>query len=1245
MRNIFRNIILSALAFSFFSCQEELSPETADNNKVSISARISLGLVTRVSDDGASFSDGDAVAVQNLSRSTKNLATYTYSSSSGVWSTADALFWEGSSANDFIAWYPATSAYDSFTVPTDQSEGTDAADWMTAAIQAKRSNGSVALEFSHHLSKITVDITDWGTEFAQNERVLTQAQIMTSSTVLTNDGSSVSGDDQIKSVSGYVDGTSFKVIVAPGTYASGAEIMKLYINGASEPLSVKTSSDITLASGKAYTFKVSVGKDVILLDDSSISVNDWDDEFLDDVVIESGNDVSKYVDLSADGTANCYIVSEAGAYRFTATRGNSSASVGTIASVRVLWESFGTDEAPAVGDLVKNVKCVDGVICFDTPETFKEGNAVIAAKNESGTVLWSWHIWLTDEPQEHVYNANAGTLMDRNLGATSVTPGDIKSYGLLYQWGRKDPFLGSSSLTQSFGYDHASSTATWPTPVLSQSSTGTLDYARNNPMTFIYGESSSYDDWVYSGGYPARWSSEKTEYDPCPAGWRVPDGGSAGKDGFWAVADISSAVFSDVDKGFQIGISSPASTWYPASGLVAGSYNGFFVSGAGMSCYYWSATTSGFDAYMMSGSASSLNLYSEDNKSYGCSVRCFKEGTGGGTSSGSIPDPKEGDYIDENGNHGQGIEIGGTVWAPVNVGAKTQAKYGSYFTWYNAHQACPEGWRMPYESELVSLAANSQAGELDGVKGRWFSASSQNFNSANSVFLPSAGDETGKIGYEYAGYYWSYNAGYIRNQVNVLSFTESAASPSMTLIGASQPLPVRCVRILPSELSASEITIDGLTWKTRNIGAATPSEYGNYYLSSEASFACPDGWRRPEMEEMIALSQNYSENVTVDGVRGRWFSGSNTTSNSSTGIFLPMAGYQDLDRDGGTRYSYSSGYYIVNSSTTGFAFAFTESGIRNAFLNSDSATPLRCVKGTYNGPAIEPLPGTNSTEVNLNGLIWASKNVGAETIEDYGDIFTYDEAMTACPDGWRLPSQDEMNILIDNRAWMAYNGVFGLLCAGDNGAVFKDPAVFLPASSQGSQSGYYWTSSSRALSLSNENLGGYSVSNQFAVRCVKGEYIYNGEKTEGASYTLDLAPSQYGWQLNADINPNSMIYDGVYQSTNYHIDSSQAMMYIDINGYEEFTIYIRSNSEKGYDYMMVSQLDKTITGSTSYSDETLVKAHTATSVSSTTDIGSYTEVTYTGIGKGSHRITIVYKKDGSDDKGTDRAYVLIPKYQ
>ena len=58
-------------------------------------------------------------------------------------------------------------------------------------------------------------------------------------------------------------------------------------------------------------------------------------------------------DLSENGTANSYIVSSVGSYKFTPAKGNSAESVGTIASVEILWESFGTDVTPNVGDLVK----------------------------------------------------------------------------------------------------------------------------------------------------------------------------------------------------------------------------------------------------------------------------------------------------------------------------------------------------------------------------------------------------------------------------------------------------------------------------------------------------------------------------------------------------------------------------------------------------------------------------------------------------------------------------------------------------------------------------------------------------------------------------------------------------------------------------------------------------------------------------------------------------------------------------
>ena len=51
--------------------------------------------------------------------------------------------------------------------------------------------------------------------------------------------------------------------------------------------------------------------------------------------------------LSSEGTANCYIVSSAGAYEFTPVKGNSNEPVGDMASAEVLWETFGTDATPA----------------------------------------------------------------------------------------------------------------------------------------------------------------------------------------------------------------------------------------------------------------------------------------------------------------------------------------------------------------------------------------------------------------------------------------------------------------------------------------------------------------------------------------------------------------------------------------------------------------------------------------------------------------------------------------------------------------------------------------------------------------------------------------------------------------------------------------------------------------------------------------------------------------------------------
>ena len=331
-------------------------------------------------------------------------------------------------------------------------------------------------------------------------------------------------------------------------------------------------------------------------------------------------------DLSANGTANSYIVSETGKYKFSTVKGNSSESVGAVASAEVLWETFGTDVTPNVGDLVKNVSYKDSEVTFYTAETFREGNAVIAAKDASGNILWSWHIWLTDEPEEQVYYNNAGTMMDRNLGATSATPGDVGALGLLYQWGRKDPFFGSSSISSG---SVAKSTITWPSAVSTSSSKGTVSYVTANPTTFVKAPDSPYD-WHYSSRDNTLWTTSdkaKSIYDPCPAGWRVPAGGS---NGVWskAMKSSNSSSYSDTNEGINFsGLFGSAPTiWYPASGYR--SYSNGNLKDVGNLGRYWSgspSTTTDNAFYMLFDYYANVYPSISEDRANGYSVRCVRE--------------------------------------------------------------------------------------------------------------------------------------------------------------------------------------------------------------------------------------------------------------------------------------------------------------------------------------------------------------------------------------------------------------------------------------------------------------------------------------------------------------------------------------------------------------------------------------------------------------------------------------------
>lgn len=270
--------------------------------------------------------------------------------------------------------------------------------------------------------------------------------------------------------------------------------------------------------------------------------------------------------LSANGTANCYIVPELGKYKFLANvKGNGYDPLDEVnhnaaasifpggCTAEVLWESVGTDTAPDVGTVINNetITVEGSYIVFDATGT--PGNALISLRNTlSGQIVWSWHIWSTSadlEASAQTYPNDAGVMMDRNLGALSATPGDDLTMGLTYQWGRPFPqkggcVLGSSKLVTTTHNNIWKSVAT-------SASNGTLAYSAEHPTDFIYHTSlntksdgvTPSNNWLWSEQFdttPALWGPTKTMYDPCPLGWKLPEGGS---DGFWKTAGFKDSTF------------------------------------------------------------------------------------------------------------------------------------------------------------------------------------------------------------------------------------------------------------------------------------------------------------------------------------------------------------------------------------------------------------------------------------------------------------------------------------------------------------------------------------------------------------------------------------------------------------------------------------------------------------------------------------------------------------------------------
>lgn len=302
-------------------------------------------------------------------------------------------------------------------------------------------------------------------------------------------------------------------------------------------------------------------------------------------------------------------------------------------NVKIIWQTKDAIGDNSKGDLVWIDRLSEATDEYHRKihvRAGKPGNALIAAYNSKGEIVWSWHIWVTEKEPANlssavVYSTYAWNetgivtsirvpgyaIMPCNLGALEYEPegGELannsgtyrdkvapKTHGMLYQWGRKDPFPPSIRNQHSDSvpydddatgkhYDNDNQTVVGKTSaedagklfhsVLMDNvkNYAEIAYSVKHPTVFICGtvKADQYENYVKdynSERYKARgdwqykhdetlwgglhpdmtgdmkylvldmendpvgnivhifdnYGDQKSIYDPCPAGWRVPPG-------------------------------------------------------------------------------------------------------------------------------------------------------------------------------------------------------------------------------------------------------------------------------------------------------------------------------------------------------------------------------------------------------------------------------------------------------------------------------------------------------------------------------------------------------------------------------------------------------------------------------------------------------------------------------------------------------------------------------------------------
>ena len=369
--------------------------------------------------------------------------------------------------------------------------------------------------------------------------------------------------------------------------------------------------------------------------------------------------------LARHNTANCYVVKEAGWYSFPIVYGNAITNgvANTAAYTKVagdyshdfvnyndaaITSPFVEEDTGVTAAGVELSMCdEDGLISqlhlqnrqlcryigFKLDKVPTTGaNAVVSVLDGNGVVMWSWHIWVWPDDLTPVTITNATNvnynILPVNLATkkSSTTAGKMVNW--FYQWGRPTPMLPPKD------YNSSNDATNYGVKTFAVSSEAASTYGASiqNPQMF-YKDSTSPYNWFGSASYYNLWDANcvstgnsdnnvvKTVYDPCPPGFKMPNGNTFT---YFSTTNVVGS-FSN-GWNFKRNAEDTTGVFFPASGKRDSSSGSLNYVGSRDYVQFSSASKQGY-VYFLYINSNSVNPQYSSNCVSGCSVRPVQDGT------------------------------------------------------------------------------------------------------------------------------------------------------------------------------------------------------------------------------------------------------------------------------------------------------------------------------------------------------------------------------------------------------------------------------------------------------------------------------------------------------------------------------------------------------------------------------------------------------------------------------------------